>query len=335
LFVFNLRGYVLLAKYLSIFCIFFTSHLAALDWQMPLSQPSSNFQTQLAIEFAKQVQKNSRNRIKIAAYPGGKLYKGEQIFGAVKNDLVPIGVRLMSALDHEDLLLQLDALPFLAKNYREAFNLYKVSRLEVEKTLEVKGVKLLYAVPYPAQGLYSRSEIESLDDLIDKRFRPYSNATQALGEKLGMKAQIVPLNMLQKQFKKKRIDVLFGSSLAAEPLGLSKYFPYWYELQAWLPKSMMVVNLKVWNKLSEADQKALLAAARRVEGLGWGMSKKASERAKQRLINKGVAVSVFDAPLQRQFEVAGLSVVQLWLQNIGDKGRYIIERYLSVNKQAK
>ncbi len=322
-----------MVKYLSLLCIFFSGHLAALEWQMPLSQGSANFQTQLAVEFAKQVQKGTSNRLKIVAHLDGKLYKGEQIFGAVKNDLTPIGLRLMSALDHEDILLQLDALPFLAKNYREAFNLYKVSRADVERILEVKGVKLLYAVPYPAQGLYSRTEIESLDDLIDKRFRPYSKTTQALGDKLGMRAQILPLNKLEKQFKKKKIDVLFGSALAAASIDLPRYFPFWYEIKAWLPKSMMVVNLKVWNKLSEADQKAVLAAARKVEGQGWGMSKKVSEQAKQRLVDEGVTVSVFAPALQRQFEVVGLSIVQQWLQNIGDKGRYIIERYLLLNKQ--
>ena len=324
-----------MVKFLSLICVFFASHLAALEWQMPLSQGSANFQTQLAIEFTKQVQKSTHNRLKIIAHKDGRLYKGEQIFGAVKNNLTPIGVRLMSALDHEDILLQLDALPFLAKNYREAFNLYKVSRAEVERILEIKGVKLLYAVPYPAQGLYSRTQIESLDDLIDKRFRPYSKATQTLGDKLGMRAQIVPLDKLEKQFKKKRIDVLFGSPLASASLGLSRYFPYWYEIKAWLPKSMMVVNLKVWNKLSEADQKTVLTAARKIEGQGWGMSKKVSERAKQRLVDEGVTVAAFDPALQRQLEVVGLSIVQLWLQNIGDKGRYIIERYLLLNKQGK
>ncbi len=325
---------MLFVKIISIFGIFFASHLAALEWQMPLGQGATNFQTQLAIEFAKQVQKNSSNRIKITAYPGGKLFKGEEVFGAVKNNLVPIGARLMSALDHEDILLQLDALPFLAKNYREAFNLYKVSRTEVEKILEIKGVKLLYAIPYPAQGLYSRSAIESLEDLKGRSFRPYSEATQALGDKLGMTAKIVPINKLEKLFKKNKIDVLFGSALAADSLRLSKYFPYWYELEAWLPKTMMVMNLSIWNGLSEEDKKAVSSAARKLEGVGWGMSKKVSEQAKVRLVNAGVAVSRFSAPVQRQFEVAGLSIVQLWLQSIGDKGRYIIERYLQSNKQS-
>ncbi|MEH6445147.1 MAG: TRAP transporter substrate-binding protein DctP [Oceanospirillaceae bacterium] len=308
----------------------FSFQVKAVDWQMPIANDKDNFQAQLALGFAKQVKKVTKNRIVITPYLDESLFKGEQIFGAVSNDLVPVGSRLISALDHVDIVFQLDALPFLAKNYREAFNLYKSSKKSVEKVLENKGVKLLYAVPWPAQGLYSNKSITQLADFKGLRFRPYSKVTASLGEKLGLRPVIMPVSKLPRALQKKQLDLLFGSALAAQKLKLSRYFPFWYDLQAWLPKTMMVINLKQWNALSQDDQRSVLKAANMIEAQGWARSKQASLDAKRRLVESGISVLSFDAPLQREFEVIGLSIVKQWLAQIGDRGRYLLEQYIKL-----
>ncbi len=300
------------------------------QWQMPMANDAQNFQSKLAYSFIQEVKVNTGNRIIIEPHPAGSLFKSEQIFGAVKSNLVPIGARLISALDHENPLLQLDALPFLAKNYTEAFNLYKASKVDLEALLKDKGVKLLYAVPWPSQGIYSRIEIQRLSDLKDLTFRPYSQVTANLGEKLGLTAVVIPIAEVSKAIKTKRLDVLFGSSLTGIKWRFGKDFPYWYDLQAWLPKEMVVVNLEVWGKLAAADQKVILNAAFTTEVLGWRTSKRASEQAKLTLRRSGFSVESFDGQLQREIEVLGLSVVEHWLQKVGDRGRYLLERYVSL-----
>jgi TRAP-type C4-dicarboxylate transport system substrate-binding protein len=312
-------------------CLFASAFVHSVQWQMPLAHEKSNFQTQLALSFAEQVKQQTNSRLIITIHPSQTLYKGEQIFGAIRNNLVPIGARLASALDHEDLLLQLDALPFLAKNYLEAFNLYKASKELLEKRLREKGVKLLYAIPWPAQGLYSRSEITQLADLKDKKFRPYSQLTASLGEKLGLVSSVMPLNKVAKALKKKQLDVMFASPLNAAKWRFSAYFPYWYELQAWLPKEIMVVNIDAWNSLSVEDQKSVLNIAKRIEIEGWAKSKQVNESGKLYLQNAGVQVAKLPFELQREIEVVGLSIVQQWLAKMGDQGRYLLERYIKLS----
>lgn len=312
-------------------CLFSSALVYSAQWQMPLAHEQSNFQTQLAFSFAEQVKRETNNRLIITIHPSQSLYKGEQIFGAVRNNLVPIGARLASALDHEDLLLQLDALPFLAKNYLEAFNLYKASKELLEKRLKEKGVKLLYAIPWPAQGLYSRNEITQFADLKNKKFRPYSQLTASLGEKLGLTSSTMPVNKVAKALKKKQLDVMFASPVNAEKWRLGAYFPYWYELQAWLPKEITVVNIDEWNRLSVGDQKSVLRIAKRIEGEGWVKSKQVNERGKQYLKDAGVQVAKLPFELQREIEVVGLSIVQQWLAKMGDQGRYLLERYIKLS----
>ena len=77
----------------------------------------------------------------------------------------------MSALGKEDPLLEIDSQPFLASSYSDALKLYKASKDEIVKSLDSKGLIFLYAVPWPAQGLYSKKEISSVNDLKGLKFR--------------------------------------------------------------------------------------------------------------------------------------------------------------------
>ena len=302
----------------------------AAQWQMPLANAARHFQTELAMRFAKEVKLVTSGRVSIRPYPSGKLFKGEQIFGAVRNDLVPIGARLMSALERESLMLQLDALPYLARSYLDSFKLYKASKVQIDKILTVKGVKLLYAVPWPAQGLYSRVRLDSVAEFKGLKFRPYNDITAEFGEKLGFLSVVVAANKLAKTLRRKQLDVMFGSSLAASAYPLQKNFAYWYDIKAWRPKEMVVINLKQWQALSKEDRVAVLAVAKKVESQGWLRSKQVAEQSRARLINQGVIVGEFSVEMQSEIESIGLSLVQQWLQKVGDPGRYLLERYLKL-----
>ena len=298
---------------------------------MPLANPAANLHTKVAQSFAAQVKKISGGQLSIKTYPAGSLFKAEQIFGAVKNDLVPIGARLMSGLSHEDPFLGVDAIPFLATSYRQAFRLYRSSKPEIDKVLRGKGVKLLYTLPWPAQGMYSRSKLESVADLKGLRFRPYSAVTEAFGAELGFAAVTIPAEKLSKALKKKQLDVLFGSPLTATELQLHKHFRYWYELRAWLPKEMVVVNLKQWYSLPVAQRQQLLAVAKKVETMGWVRSKRLAEKSKLALVDAGLQIEQLNSQLQQRFESAGELLLRQWLLEVGDRGRYLLEKYTRKN----
>lgn len=300
---------------------------SAQEWKMPLATDKKHFQTSLALRFAREVKQSTKGRVSIRVYPAGKLFKGEQIFGAVSSDLVPIGARLMSALARDSLLLQVDALPFLAKSYLDAFNLYKVSKPQIEEMLAIKGVKLLYAIPWPAQGLYSVINLTTLAQLKGLKFRPYNELTAAFGERLGLSPVIMPVDKLVKSLKKKKIDLLFGSTLLAGQLPLRGYFNYWYDIKAWRPKEMVVVNLQQWRSLSEEDRLLVMSVAKKVESRGWVESKQAAEQARLSLSNQGIEVAFLPSEMQGKIESIGHSLVRQWLDKIGDPGRYLLERY--------
>ena len=138
---------------------------AAEKWDMPLAYAASNYHSENAARFAAAVTAATGGELEIVTHASGSLFKGGEIFRAVRTGQAPIGERLISALGNEDPLFEIDALPFLATSFAEARKLYAASRAAMDKTLEEKGVKLLYAVPWPPQGLYNKQPVNSAADM--------------------------------------------------------------------------------------------------------------------------------------------------------------------------
>src|SRR3546814_12083540 len=109
--------------------------------------------------------------------PGGSLFSGGEIYRAVRTGQAPIGERLISALGNEDPLFEIDALPFLATSFDDAWKLYQASKPELEETLDAAGLQLLYTVAWPPQGLYEKKEIHSTAELEGVKFCAYNAAT--------------------------------------------------------------------------------------------------------------------------------------------------------------
>ena len=139
--------------------------LAAEKWDMPLAYAASNYHSENAAKFAEEVTKASGGELEIVAHPGGSLFGGGEIYRAVRTGQAPIGERLISALGNEDPLFEIDALPFLATSFDDSWKLYKASKPQLEKTLGDAGLVLLYAVPWPPQGLYNKTAVASAADL--------------------------------------------------------------------------------------------------------------------------------------------------------------------------
>jgi TRAP-type C4-dicarboxylate transport system substrate-binding protein len=319
-----------LIKISAVLLLLLSSNINALELKMPIANEIENFHSQLAMRFAAQVKKETNNRVAITVLAQNSGYKDEEIFGAVKNDLVAMGSRLLSSLDHESQLFQLDALPFLATSYRDAFNLYKVSKPELEQVLKIKEVKLLYAIPWPSQGVYTRKKIETLDDLKGLSFRPYSKLTDIFGRSLGLEPIVMPLDKLSSSIRRKQLDVVFGSAAASDTFGLSRVFSYWYNLDAWLPKEIVFISMKQWQKLSSEDQSIVLSVAQRIESEGWQRSKQVSDNGKAQLGLSKIKLEELSPQLLQEFKMKSLLVVGHWLENIGDHGRDVWERYMKL-----
>ena len=105
---------------------------AAEKWDMPLAYSATNYHSENAARFAAAVTEATGGELEVVTHPSGSLFKGGEIFRAVRTGQAPISERLISALGNEDPLFEIDALPFLASSFDEAYKLFQASKPAME-----------------------------------------------------------------------------------------------------------------------------------------------------------------------------------------------------------
>ena len=302
--------------------------LSGEKWDMALAYGAGNFHSANATEFAKNVSDKSGGKLTIVTHPGGSLYKGGEIFRAVRTGQTQIGERFMSALGKEDPLLEVDSQPFLATTYDDAMKLYQASKPEIVKGLDAKGLVFLYAVPWPAQGLYSKKEINSIADLKGLKFRAYNSATIRIAELTGMAPTKIEAAEISQAFSTGAVESMITSPTTGKNKKIwENGVKYFYDIAAWFPKNMVIVNKDAWNKLDSETQKLILAEAATAEKKGWALSKKGNKDDKKALADAGMKVGKVNAELKKHFEGVGATMAKEWADRAGSRGQGVLAAY--------
>ena len=302
--------------------------LAADKWDMPLAYAATNYHSENAARFAAAVTAATGGEIEIVTHASGSLFPGGEIFRAVRTGQAPIGERLISALGNEDPIFEIDALPFLATSFEDARKLYKASRPAMEKVLEEKGVKLLYAVPWPPQGLYTKKPVNSAADMKDVAFRAYNAATERLAELMGAVPTKIEAAELSQAFATGQAESMISSGSTGYDRKIwESGVKYWYDVQAWLPKNMVVINLDVWNGLGDSVKGIILGAAAMAEEAGWAKAQELSDWYKEQLTANGMEVGGPSDQLRGDFESIGATMTEEWLAKAGETGKSVVEAY--------
>ena len=308
--------------------LFLTNITLAEKWDMALAYGAGNFHSANATEFAKNVSDKSGGKLTIVTHPGGSLFKGGEIFRAVRTGQAQIGERFMSALGKEDPLLEIDSQPFLATSYDDAMKLYQASKPEIIKGLDKKGLVFLYAVPWPAQGLYSKKEINSVADLKGLKFRAYNSATIRIAELTGMAPTKIEAAEISQAFSTGAVESMITSPTTGKNKKIwENGVKYFYDIAAWFPKNMVIVHRGAWNKLDSATQDLIMSEAAVAEKKGWDLSKKGNVADKKALADAGMSVGKVNADLQKHFQEVGATMAEEWKSKAGDRGAAVLADY--------
>ncbi len=308
--------------------LLFANISLAEKWDMALAYGAGNFHSANAAEFAKNVTEKSGGKLTIVTHPGGSLFKGGEIFRAVRTGQAQIGERFMSALGKEDPLLEVDSQPFLATSYDDAMKLYKASKPEIVKGLDEKGLVFLYAVPWPAQGLYSKKAINSVADLKGLKFRAYNSATIRIAELTGMAPTKIEAAEISQAFSTGAVESMITSPTTGKNSKIwENGVGYFYDIAAWFPKNMVIVNKDAWNKLDAATQKLIMNEAAIAERKGWDLSKKGNVADKKALASAGMKVGKVNSALQKHFQKVGATMADEWKAKAGARGVSVLAAY--------
>lgn len=300
---------------------------AQTKWDLPSAYPTTNFHTENLTQFAKDVDAATGGKLKIAVHANASLFKAPEIKRAVQGGQAQMGEILLANFANENPVYALDGVPFLATGYGDAKKLYAASKAPMDKLLAAQGMKMLFSVPWPPQGIYSKREISSVSDLRGIKWRAYSPATAKIAELIGAQPVQIQAAELSQAMATGVVESYMSSGSTGYDTKTYESIKNWYDTQAWLPKNGVIVNLKAFNALDAATQAAVIKAAGEAEARGWKTSEAKNEEYKTLLTGKGMKIHKPSAKLMEDMKQVGGVMLADWQKAAGADGATIIADY--------
>lgn len=299
----------------------------AATWDMPTPYPDKTFHTQNIAKFAEDVEKATGGSLTIKIHSAGSLFKHPEIKNAVRSGQVPIGEFFLSLLSNENAVFGADSQPFLATNYQEAEKLWAAQKPIVTKLLDQQGLMPLFSVPWPPQGLYTKKAINSVDDLKGIKFRAYNATLEKFANLAGAAPTQVEVPDIPQAFATGRVEAMITSPSTGANSKAWDYVTYYTDIQAWLPKNIVVVNKRAFRKLEPGEQEAVLKAAAEAETRGWKMSKEETTAKTKILKDNGMTIVTPSPELMDGLKKIGGEMLKDWEKDAGAAGAELLKAY--------
>jgi TRAP-type C4-dicarboxylate transport system substrate-binding protein len=301
--------------------------LAQTKWNLPAAYPADNPHSENLALFAKDVAAATGDKLQITVHPAASLFKAPDIKRAVQTGQAQIGEVLISLHENEDPIFGVDVVPFLATSFAESRKLWLASKPAIEKKLASQGLMLLFAVPWAPQGIYSKKELNSVDDMKGLKWRAYNVGTARIGELVGAQSVTVQAAELAQALATGVVNSFMTSAATGYDSKAWESMVYFYDTQAWIPKNMTMVNKAAFDALDKPTQDALLKAAATAETRGWKMWEDKSGWYLEQLKSHGMKVLPPSDTLKSGLKKVGDQLTADWLKKAGAEGEAVITAY--------
>jgi TRAP-type transport system periplasmic protein len=305
----------------------FAQNSSPITWKLATGYRAESFHGRNLSQFADDVKAVTKGQLQIELHPNSSLVKLPEIRAAVEADKVQAGESIMSGLTQDIPTSGADSVPFVVSTYADAQRLWKVQRPLTEKAFAQRGLKVLYAVPWPPQGLHSKKQITTMQDFKGSTMRTYNPSTQRIAELLGAKGVDVPMVEVGKALKEGRMDSMITSAVTGAENKVWGDIKYYYEINAWFPKNIVYVNAKAFNALSAPVQNTVMVTAALAEQRGWQMSQKAALDATEELRLNGVKIERMPHGIESDLKRLGEKFSREWVSSVGTEANAIFTPY--------
>jgi TRAP-type C4-dicarboxylate transport system substrate-binding protein len=300
---------------------------AQTQWQLATGYGVNTFHTRNLVQFANDVDQATQGGLHIDVHPNNTLVKLAEIPKAVESGKVQAGEAIMTSFVGEVPIAGADAVPFVVRTYADARRMWQLQRPLIDAHFKAIGLKALYAVAWPPQGLFSIAPVHSKSDFPGTRMRTYNPTTVRIAQLLGTQPVDVPMVGVHRALSANRLDSMITSALTGVENEVWGKIKYYYDINAWFPKNIVFVNQKAFDALTPAMQQALVTAAADAEKRGWAMSQAAAEASVTELQHNGIQVERvppdFDADLKR----LGERFSREWVNSVGYEATKIFIPY--------
>jgi TRAP-type C4-dicarboxylate transport system substrate-binding protein len=298
-------------------------------WDMPTPYSDGEFHTVNVTQFADDVKKATGGKLEIVVHSNGSLIKHPDMLRAVSTGQVNIVEFLLGQFGNEDPVFAADNIPFVATGYDNAYRFYQAQKPLLEKKLAARGMRLLYSVAWPGQGLYTKNALKSVDDLKGTKLRTYSPQTARLAELLGASPTVIQVPEVPQAFATGTVHAMITSSATGTSTKAWEFVKNYYLTNAFHPKNVVVVNERAFQRLPDSEKKALLDSAVVAEKRGWDLSRQREQTSNKLLAENGMSVLEPDAAMKAAFGRIGELMLSEWQKTAGAEGETLIKAYRS------
>ena len=299
----------------------------AQSWDMPTPYGDTTFHTQNIAQFAEDVRAATDGGLDITIHSAGSLFPHAEIKGAVRNRQVPIGEFFLSRLSNEDLAYGIDSQPFVATSYDEAKKLWDAQKPVITELLAEQGLMPLFSVPWPAQGLYTNGEIATVEDLNGLRFRAYNAALEEFATLAGAAPVQVEAPDIPQAFATGQVAAMITSPSTGVNSTAWDFVTHYSPINAWVPKNVVVVNQRAFDRLDDATKTAVMEAAATAETRGWEMSAAEAQSKTEELAANGMTVYEPSEALVTGLQGIGATMLENWSASASDSAKAVLEAY--------
>lgn len=301
--------------------------VSADTWDMATPYGDGIFHTQNIRQFAEEVKTSTDGALELTIHSAGSLFPHGEIKNAVRSGQVPMGEIFLSTLSNEDAVFGLDSQPFLATSYEDAAKLWDAQRPEVEKLMKDQGLVPLFSVPWPAQGIYTKTAVETVEDLKGLRFRAYNAAL----EEFATLADAAPVQVeapdIPQAFSTGQVEAMITSPSTGANSQAWDFVQHYTTIDAWVPKNIVFVNERAWRRLPEDVQAKVVEAAAAAQERGWKMAMAEATEKTQVMKDAGMSIDAPSDALATGLQAIGATMLDNLKAKASDAAKAALAAY--------
>ncbi len=280
--------------------------MAETKWDLSTAWGASNFHAQSAIAFADAVRDETDGSVDITVHLSGEIgVKITEKLSAVENGIVQMADMLLFLQAGESPFLGIDTLPYLIQGQDEMKTWLEVAGPTYDAIFAQKNQKVLYYVPWPSPGVYTKDPVVSADDMAGQRIRAFNATSFEFLEKMGAAPVELPFGELAAAVAAGTVDGAATSTSTGANSKLYQFTDHFNPLNWSMSPDAVTVNLDAWNALSDAERATIEAIADRMEGDFWAASAAEDAAKTAVLVENGMTVSMADDSLKARMAEAG------------------------------
>ena len=183
--------------------------------------PATSITGEADAAFADAVKKKTDGKIVIKLLPNAKskLRTSEQL-KAVTEGRYAMATSFAGALAADSPVFLMSSLPFITPTVRDQRALSEASRAQYEQLFAERKQKLLYAVPWPASGIWSAVPLGNAAALKSLKIRTYDKTSTDVMARVATSATLVSFNDLNPKLEAGDVNAVLSSGDGGAGRGL-------------------------------------------------------------------------------------------------------------------